>query len=237
MSNYLIKTFLAVTIAMLGISPHSFAANVTVVHGIDGRDLSLSKDLPVDISVNGNCAFTNVKYQQSAKATLPTGNYSIAVHPSDGSCKQTALFSGTARITNRIRSAAIVANLSAQGAPELSVINTTVRTKDSSSTACTSFVHAAFAPKVFIESRTNGSIAGTFSTNASYSNSNLLFGPCAATRSTIRTRFTVRATRTSTPIVRFSSSARAGSSVVDIIVGSTKNGLSLVRVTGTVVRP
>ena len=60
-------------------------ATIYVVHGIDGRDLGLAKELPVDIKVNGACALKNVTFGTITGAIkLPTGMYSIAVSLADG---------------------------------------------------------------------------------------------------------------------------------------------------------
>ena len=62
-------------ISFLGAVPLASAANVNVVHGIDGRDLGLARALPVDIAVNGTCSLKGVKFKESALVELaPVSN-------------------------------------------------------------------------------------------------------------------------------------------------------------------
>lgn len=49
-----------------------------VKHNINGRSLGLDKDLPVDVYVNGNKAFT-FEFGDSVSTSLPAGNYFIEV--------------------------------------------------------------------------------------------------------------------------------------------------------------
>jgi hypothetical protein len=57
--------------------------NVTVVHGINGRSLGLSKDLPVNITVykdGSPLAYINdFKFKDRFTAALPAGEYKIEV--------------------------------------------------------------------------------------------------------------------------------------------------------------
>ena len=61
---------------------HSIAqhADVYVIHAIPGADLGLDPELPVDISVNGACALTGVKFMDVA-GPLPfePGTYNIQI--------------------------------------------------------------------------------------------------------------------------------------------------------------
>jgi hypothetical protein len=63
-------------------------ATVTVIHGIDGRDLGLDQDLPVDVFVEGvGCALTDFRFGDvSPRLELPEGTYAITVSFSDGAC-------------------------------------------------------------------------------------------------------------------------------------------------------
>jgi hypothetical protein len=49
-----------------------------VKHNINGRSLGLDKDLPVDVYVNGDYAFT-FEFGDSVSTSLPADNYSIEV--------------------------------------------------------------------------------------------------------------------------------------------------------------
>lgn len=62
-------------------SPDTF--NVSVYHGINGRSLGLSKDLPVDVTIylNGSELTTiqGLKFKDRLSTPLPAGNYLITV--------------------------------------------------------------------------------------------------------------------------------------------------------------
>ena len=49
-----------------------------VKHNINGRSLGLDKDLPVDVYVNGDYAFS-FEFGDSVSTSLPAGNYFIEV--------------------------------------------------------------------------------------------------------------------------------------------------------------
>lgn len=65
------------------------AADVNVIHGIDGRDPGLAQELPVAISVNGACALKGVTFKQSAKVQLGAGDYNVKVFVATGICAGT----------------------------------------------------------------------------------------------------------------------------------------------------
>ena len=52
--------------------------DLLVKHNINGRSLGLTKELPVDVYVNGNKAFT-FSFGESVSTSLPAGNYFIEV--------------------------------------------------------------------------------------------------------------------------------------------------------------
>ena len=52
--------------------------DITVKHGINGTSLGLDKDLPVDVYVNGDKAFT-FSFKDIFSASLPAGEYTIMV--------------------------------------------------------------------------------------------------------------------------------------------------------------
>jgi len=100
------------------------AANVNVIHGIDGRDLGLSRELPVDIAVNGTCALKGVTYTQSALVELSPASYKITVHPANGKCSLAPVITESVVIPNDAsRSFSAVASLTEAGAPRLAVFN------------------------------------------------------------------------------------------------------------------
>lgn len=100
------------------------AAEVNIVHGIDGRDLSLARSLPVDIAVNGVCSLKGVHFTQSAKVDLPPATYTVTVHLTDGGCSQTPVITKVITIPDDgSRSFSAVASLSSAGVPQLAVFN------------------------------------------------------------------------------------------------------------------
>ena len=52
--------------------------DIYVKHNINGRSLGLEKELPVDVYVNGNYAFT-FEFKQDFSAPLPAGEYTFEV--------------------------------------------------------------------------------------------------------------------------------------------------------------
>lgn len=52
--------------------------DIYVKHNINGRSLGLEKELPVDVYVNGNYAFT-FEFKQDFSAPLPAGEYTFDV--------------------------------------------------------------------------------------------------------------------------------------------------------------
>lgn len=99
----------------------ALAANVNVVHGIDGRDLGLTKDLPVDIAVNGACALKGVTFKGSTIIELAPATHTITVHLADGSCSQPAVITKQVTIPEGVRVFSAVASLSSIGTPQLAV--------------------------------------------------------------------------------------------------------------------
>ncbi len=57
---------------------HTF--DVSVYHGINGKSLGLSKDLPVNVYINGALAIPNLKFKDKIETELPGGEeYTITV--------------------------------------------------------------------------------------------------------------------------------------------------------------
>jgi len=99
------------------------AAQLNVVHGINGRDLGLEESLPVDIAVNGACSLKGVTFKQSALVELSPATYTITVHLSDGACSKAAVITKSVDLTDGSNSFSAVASLSSSGSPQLSVFN------------------------------------------------------------------------------------------------------------------
>lgn len=118
-----LKILVCGLISFLGAMPLASAANVNVVHGIDGRDLGLARALPVDIAVNGACALKGVKFKESALVELAPATYTITVHLADGSCSQAPVITKQVTIPENWRVFSAVASLSSSGTPQLAVFN------------------------------------------------------------------------------------------------------------------
>jgi hypothetical protein len=121
-------TYFAFSLATLvGMAHHAFAADVRVIHGINGKDLGLAQELPVDISVNGTCALKGVKFKQSTKVELGTGEYTVRVFLATGGCEGTAVIKKKITISAQAQkeSFSLIASLSGKGTPQLAVFQNT----------------------------------------------------------------------------------------------------------------
>jgi hypothetical protein len=68
-------------VLVFNIQPAAASSNsfdLTVKHGINGRSLGLDKELPVDVYVNDEKAFT-FSFKDIVKTSLPAGEYDILV--------------------------------------------------------------------------------------------------------------------------------------------------------------
>jgi hypothetical protein len=121
-------------------------ATVAVVHGIPGDG-----GFPVDISVNGACVFTNVQYTGViGPVALPAGGYEIAVYPSTGTCSGTPALGPATIPLAANTTTAIVAHLTAAGAPTVAVAEVDVR-RGGPGFARVNVFHLAQAPAVDVE--------------------------------------------------------------------------------------
>jgi hypothetical protein len=124
------KPAVSIALALAALFMHTkcaTAANVTVIHGIDGRDLGLTRALPVDISVNDTCALKGVTFKQSAQVKLGAGDYNVKVFVATGSCAGTAVIDKTVTIPESAENEAfsLVASLTGRGNPQLAVFQNT----------------------------------------------------------------------------------------------------------------
>lgn len=65
-------------------SANSGQFNIDVAHLINGKDLGLDKELPVDVYINGNLAIPYFTFGEKISTTLPAGQYTINVTLTDG---------------------------------------------------------------------------------------------------------------------------------------------------------
>jgi hypothetical protein len=112
--------FSALVVGVLSLLPSAAsAATVTVVHGINGRDLGLTRALPVDIAVNGSCALVGVTFGASTRVELPEGSYRVTVHSSTGNCSAAPVIDQQVAVPAGVRNVGLVAQISNAGAPQL----------------------------------------------------------------------------------------------------------------------
>lgn len=131
-------------------SAQASAANVIVVHGINGAALGADSALPVDVSVNGACALPGFQYKQIVgPLALPAGTINVAVHPANPSnpCGMPAIIGPAAIPLAPGENVAIIAHLTAAAAPTASKytldLSPTVNNK-----ARVAVFHTAAAPAV-----------------------------------------------------------------------------------------
>ena len=58
--------------------------NLTVTHAINGKDLGLDKDLPVNVFINGSLAIRDFRFGEVVETSLPAGSYEVTVRLPDG---------------------------------------------------------------------------------------------------------------------------------------------------------
>ena len=58
--------------------------NLMVEHTINGKDLGLDKDLPVNVYLNGNLAISDFRFGEMISTSLPAGIYEVNVTLPDG---------------------------------------------------------------------------------------------------------------------------------------------------------
>lgn len=98
-------------------------ARVSVLHGINGRDLGLAESLPVDVSLNGQCALPGFTFRTiTPPLALPAGRYDIVVRLAGSSpCTGTPVITANGVWFDANGFYSVIAHLSAGGAPTASV--------------------------------------------------------------------------------------------------------------------
>ena len=117
----------ALMVAATGVSQ---AADVYVIHGIDGQDLGQSQALTVDIKVTGadvNECIPSVEFKGVlGPVELPTGQYNVVVSLSDGSCGGAVAIDSDVelQLTDNVT---LIAHLNEAGSPTLSQFANDIR--------------------------------------------------------------------------------------------------------------
>ena len=148
----ILKSFVAVMLALAGLSHASSAiaqSTVYVVHGIPGGDIGQPAELPVDVSVNGTCALEGFVFGEIA-GPLPfdAGSYDIAIGlaDADNPCGNAPVLSAPGIQVADGKNYSIVAHLDEAGGITASVLENDVSTSDY--TARVNVAHVAAAPRV-----------------------------------------------------------------------------------------
>lgn len=139
------------------VSAGASAADVYIVHGIPGDDLGLDPHLPVDISVDGACAFPGVRLGEVLGPTpLEAGTYEVGISLADAAnpCGGALAVTDTVGISVA-ETAVLVANLDVNGAPRLSKFTTKTAPIDANEARVTAY-HTAAAPSVDLRVKSDG---------------------------------------------------------------------------------
>jgi hypothetical protein len=147
---------LVLSLALAAFAParasSSGAANIYVIHGINGVDLGAPMALPVDIFVGGvGCALTAFPFQQVAgPVALPGGTYNIQISLATPSapCSTAPVIAGDFTFEAG-KTYTVIAHLTAAGAPTASLFANDVSFTGRGKTRI-ALAHTAFAPEVDI---------------------------------------------------------------------------------------
>lgn len=199
---------------------YAHAATVTIIHGINGLDLSSARSLPVDIAINGTCTVNGIKFTESKKTTLADGTYRITVHPANGSCTSSSIIDRTITIKDQ-SSISVVAKVTAAGTPGLAVYDNTVLG------IAVGVRHVASAPSLVVRIKPARYTAQPW-TRIRNSGEGAVF---AAWDSALDYRITVSLTRQGEELRKLTGKFRSNHIIwrYFYIVGSIKNGLEIVQ--------
>lgn len=134
-------------------------ADVYVVHGIRGEDLGLAPELPVDISVDGNCLLSGFEFGTVAgPVQLAEGTYEVEIRLADPTnpCGGAVVFSAQVPFTAG-ENATVIAHLDEAGGVTASKFENDL--SPSAAGSRVQFHHTAAAPAVDI--RVPGMAIGT----------------------------------------------------------------------------
>lgn len=197
-----------------------------VIHGINGADLGLVRELPVDIAVNGKCALKGVQFTQSTQVALDKGKYQITVHPANGTCSAKGIIEKTLAIddSNYFASFSVIASLTDTGTPRLAVYNNNESYAFSTAVAVR---HLAFAPAVFAKIDVDGFTRGS----PKRIKNGDLGETFAAWTDSISYKISITKGRKGGVLARLQGKTRAKRETWRIfhVVGSLKNGLAIVK--------
>jgi len=75
----LLGLVMALGIVVAPASAQNDEFDISIYHGINGRSLGLTKDLPVDVYVNGGLAIPGLEFKDKIETQLPAGEYTFMV--------------------------------------------------------------------------------------------------------------------------------------------------------------
>jgi hypothetical protein len=208
--------FVACAVAYILFPAGAHAATVTVVHGINGGDLGLARNLPVDIAVNGSCALKGLIFTQSTRVQLGAGSYSVTVHPSNGACSTAPVIKQSVTVPATARSIGLVANLSNFGTPQLAAF-----INDNAFTSAITVNNAAANARIVAGAGPGRLIFYYGNSLSNGAGIMLLADPSTP-------RITVKLYRENARRALFSERVRLTSQRVYYVVGSLKSGLRVV---------
>jgi hypothetical protein len=156
----ILMTAVALAFGQFAVADDALAADLFVVHGINGADLGEDEALPIDIRIDvppadigpEDVCLPGVEFGDTeGPETVPdAGLYGVEIHLPDGpaECEGTLLVANSLSVSLR-ETAIILAQLDAQGAPLVSKY--TVNASELGGDARISGIHAAVFPAVNIE--------------------------------------------------------------------------------------
>jgi hypothetical protein len=150
----------ALAFGQFAVANNALAADLFVVHGINGEDVGEDEDLPVDIRIDvppaglgaEDICLAGVQFgdTEGPQTVEGAGFYGVEIHLPDGpaECEGTLLVANSLSIS-AIETAVILAQLDAQGAPQANKY--TVNASEPGDQARISVIHAAVLPALDIE--------------------------------------------------------------------------------------
>lgn len=155
---YSLRTLAIAATLSVAAATHAAAADVYVVHGINGADLGAASSLPVDVCLdNGTPVLTGVTFGAIAgPLQLPAGRYGIEIRLAGqgAACGGTLAIPATVNLT-LAENVTLVAHVTEQGTPALTKFVNDVRKLDASS-ARVVVRHGAAVPPVDVVLRKGG---------------------------------------------------------------------------------
>jgi hypothetical protein len=157
------RTILAAVLAAVAAVPVASAdpldAKLTIIHGINGKDLGFDEALKVDVCTAKNAAplAANVPFRTvSDPFSLPAGQYNVEIRLADGSCGGALAVASTISLAVA-ENASAVAHLTEYGTPTITKFVNDVRPIESGETRL-SARHAAAFGRVDVRLRRHGDI-------------------------------------------------------------------------------